>query len=141
MLHIFHYTSLWAYNVEYEEYSADLDLVRDFVLTQCPDDTPRRFDVIRNAPNGLELSGTGLPDDVQAAFENIVRNAFPHKDAPLDSISVHNGRVSFDTFNGLYALVYSPDKEPTYVNSPDENEEIRVKSIGDGWYHVIIYPG
>lgn len=72
---------------------------------------------------------------------NIVESQFKDKDAKLEAIYVYKNRVSFETHNGIYTLVYSPDdKKPTFINKPDEDTDFRVKKIGKCWYNVVQDP-
>ena len=79
-----------------------------------------------------------IPDNVRSSLETICDYGFPDKDSILDVIRIQGNRVSFNIENGRYALVYSPDEKLTWINFPDEQEDIKVKKINDDWYHVII---
>lgn len=78
-----------------------------------------------------------LPDDVALSLDRISKKGFPNKDSNLDVIRIHEGRISFCIVNGNYALVYSPDKKPSWLHAPNENIGVEVKKIQDGWYHVV----
>ena len=75
-----------------------------------------------------------LPTEVQAALDTIEENAFSSH-AYLNTIRIRGNRVDFCTQVG-YALVYSPDEKPTWMHIANDPTNIRVKKIGDGWYHV-----
>lgn len=81
-----------------------------------------------------------IPDDVRPSLETICDQGFPDKDSTLDVIRIQGSRVSFNIENGRYALVYSPDEKPTWINFPDEQGDIKVKKINDDWYHVVRDP-
>lgn len=136
----FSYVHRWAYSADYDHYADDFQAVKNYIQAQYPDEYDKYIVISHDGGIGLHDLDTGedlhLPSDILSSLEAIVRNGFPHKDAQLDVIRIHGERISFCIRNGQYALVYSPSKKPYWVNSPDEEALARVKSIGDGWYHV-----
>ena len=136
----FSYVHRWAYCADYDHYADDFNCVKDYVQTQYPDEYDKYLSI--SYYGGIRLYDPDadayleLPADIHAALEAIGRNGFPYKDANWDVIRIHGDRITFGIVNGQYALVYSPNSKPTWVNSPEETQRARVKTIGDGWYHV-----
>ncbi|MBE6607367.1 MAG: hypothetical protein E7633_02255 [Ruminococcaceae bacterium] len=142
-LMIVNYNHIWKYCANYEEYADEFNLVKDYIEAEFPNETNKYLSI--NSYGGrLKVYDPDtkeylqFPDDVKSALYVINRNGFPDKDSNFDIIRIHKGRISFGIENGQYALVFSPNNKPKWVNSPDEDNKIRVKSIGDGWYHVTI---
>jgi flagellar biosynthesis regulator FlaF len=70
-----------------------------------------------------------------------VDEAFKSKDARLDGLRVFKNRISFETDNGQYTLVYSiDDSKPTFLNLPGKDPNFYVRKIRDHWYHVVNNP-
>lgn len=141
ILAIFSYISKWAYNVEdFADYQADFEAAASFCI---------EYSLDHPTENGLcyfdygygELSGEILydaeiitvPEDIKYSFLKI-QEAFPHKDAYLDTIEYYNGTVYFETDNLLYSLVYSPEGKPKLISRLHEGTAKRI--TGD-WYHVV----
>lgn len=136
-------TNKWIYAAEYDEYADEFNLIKDYVLEEYPNETDKWLSVTSGSePNRLFDPDSDLdsPDEINEALTLVCRNAFPHKDSYLEVIRIHGNRVSFCIPNGQYALVYSPDEKPSWVNSPTETNGVFVKKIGDGWYHVSMNP-
>ncbi len=139
-------THMWKYSADFDEYKDDFVVLKDYVEETFSSEYGKWFFVSTNGtgtktlfdPEGKEY--LDLPSEVGTSLAIVDSQAFPDKDSNLDVIQVHNERVSFCIENGQYALVYSPKEKPTWLNSPDEDIEIKVKKIGDGWYHVIKNP-
>ena len=136
------YVSRWEFAAEYRDYAAEFNTVKDYVLKNYPSDEGRRLSVISlQNEHGRALKDyetekyAELPADVQSALNTIAEKAFS-QNASLGSIWVRGDRVDFYTSKG-YHLVYSPDGKPTWLRSPDDETEFRVKRIKDGWYHVM----
>lgn len=145
-LMIIFYGDIWKYCADYEEYADEFNLVKDYIEAEFSNKTDKYLSI--NSYGGeLKVYNPDtkeylqLPDDVKSALYVVDRNGFPNKDSGLELIRIHEGRISFCISNRRYALVFSPDQKPTWVNSPDEEHKVRVKSIGDGWYHVTINAG
>ncbi len=140
---MFIYNDIWHYSADYEEYADDFNLVRDYFATEFPSETGRWIAISNEGSPGIKVFDTdtkeyvSVPGDVISSLEIIRNDAFRHKDSLFDAIGIHGDRISFCIENHHYALVYSPNEKPTWVNSPDEDDAVRVKSIGDGWYHVV----
>ncbi len=140
---VFHYTSMWACAADFEEYGDDFDTVKDYFAEQYPDEYGKWFMESYDSGNDQHRiydpdtkKYLQLPDDVQASLETVCRYGFPNKDSSLDTIWIYGDRISFRISNNRYELVYSPNERPSYLGFPDEDEDIKVKKIGDGWYHV-----
>lgn len=136
----FNHTRLWAHAADYDNYADDFHVVKDYIQAKFPGEYGKSIYVSSNGGTQLYDPDTNeylqLPSDVLASLEAILRNGFPHKDADLGKIMIHKDRISFCTTKGQYALVYSPSQKPSWVNSPDDAAMTRIKSIGNGWYHV-----
>ncbi len=143
---LFSYSHLWAHSADYDHYADDFHTVKNYCQTQFPDEADKWLYVSHSRDHGHRLYDPDtndyleMPDDVLAALESICFNGFPHKDAALDAIRIQGDRVSFCIENGQYALAFSPNEKPSWVNSPDEGAEVKVKSLGNGWYHVVRRP-
>lgn len=134
-------SSLWQFSADYKNFADDFNVVKDYVADEYPDESDKWLGVsIHDGETTLydpELEiYLVLPDDVAESLESLKKNAFPDKDSVLDTIRIQEGRVSFCIENNRYALVYSPEEKPTWMNSPKEDFKVKVKAIKDGWYHV-----
>lgn len=141
----FNYTHTWKCCADYEHYAQQFTLVKDYVLEEFLDGGDRRLSVrytenkeydIYNPENNEYVD---CSNEVKEALQIICKQGFPNKDALFNEIRIQKGRVSFGIENGQYALVYSPDDKPTWVNIPDD-ADVLIKEIGDGWYHVVENP-
>lgn len=141
-LMIVDYNHFWKYSADYENFANDFDLVKNYIIAMFPDESDKWLSVSKDRNGEIALfdpeteSCVILPNDVVSSLTSIHNNAFPDKDSIFDTIRIHENRISFCISNGEYALVYSPDQKPSWVNSPSENSRVKVKSIQDGWYHV-----
>lgn len=130
----------WGDSADYDQYAQDFQVVKDYIQAQYPGAYDKYLSVGYKDSVYLYDPETGeylqLPSEVLSSLEAIDRHGFPSKDARLDVIRIHGDRITFCTTNGQYALVFSPSRKPTWVNSPDETVIASVKPIGDGWYHV-----
>lgn len=135
---MFSHTHLWALSADYEGFEDDFNSVKNYLAKKYPDESDKCLAVSKK---GLFDTDTDtyldLPDDVASSLQSIYNGAFVHKDSNFDTIRIHEERISFCILNGQYALVYSPDKKPTWVKSSNKEVKVRVKSLGDGWYHVV----
>ena len=146
---LFRYNFLWEFSADYKNYADDFNAVKNYIAAEFPDVTDKDLYISNGSDKRVGLfdpetnSRLILPDDVAASLNSIYENAFPNKDSVLDSINIHGKRISFCIFIGEYALVYSPDSKPTWVNQPSEVSEckVKVRSLGNGWYHVTKYRG
>ena len=136
------YNHFWKYSADYKNFASEFDLVKNYITTAFPSESDKWLSVTNDGDGGATLfdaeteSYLVLPDDVVSSLTAIRNSAFPDKDSNFDTIKIHENRISFCISNGEYALVYSPNQKPYWVNSPNENSKMKVKSIGDGWYHV-----
>lgn len=143
-LSIIGYSQTWRYTIsDFGTYEADFQTVVNAVNSYAGDfetDLKMTFLVERMVDNtALYFEGNKLKLDEseQSALEHI-REAFSDSDAPLESIRVYPGRISFHISNGQYALVYTlDDSKPTFVNTPDETQTVLTKKIQKNWYHVV----
>lgn len=141
-LMIVHYNHFWKYSADYKNFADDFNLVKNYVTAEFPDESDKWLSVSNRGSEGITLfdpeleSYLVLPDDVAASLASIRSGAFPDKDSNFDTIRINEGRISFCISSGEYALVYSPDKKPMWVNSSSEDTKVKVKAIQDGWYHV-----
>ena len=136
------YNHFWKYSADYENFANDFDLVKNYITEAFPDKSDKWLSVSNDGNGEVRLfdpetkSYLILPSDVVSSLTSIRNNAFPDKDSVFSTIRIHENRISFCISNGKYALVYSPDQKPSWVNSPSENSKVKVKSIQGGWYHV-----
>lgn len=148
MLSIFNYNHLWKLSADFENYADDFNAVKNYIEAEFPNESDKYLCV----SSASSSHGRGLfdpdtkeylqvPSDIISSIDTISREGFPDKDSTFDVIRIHEGRISFCIENGQYALVYSPNQKPSWVNSPNEDWEVFVKSIGEGWYHVTKNPG
>lgn len=144
---MFGYNSLWQFQADYKEYADDFDAVKNYIEAEFSNETDQWFMVSNAGGQGTSLFDPDtdtylqVPEDVSLALNTISSGGFPNKDSNFDTIRIHEGRISFCIENGQYALVYSPNKWPSWVNAPDENAVAIAKPIGGGWYHVTKWPG
>lgn len=138
----FNYAHTWKYSADYDAYSKEFNILKDYVLEEFPNESDKWLSVSVTNDKGRALYDPDIndlmecPDEVINALETLCDFGFPDKDSDLDVIRIHGDRVSFCIENGHYALVYSPDEKPTWVNGPKEEGGVFVKSLEDGWYHV-----
>lgn len=136
----------WKHTADFDKYKSEFIIVADYVLKENSTGYRKWFFVSITDSYGRTLfdpdknNYVELPVDVRESLETICDYGFPNKDSVLDVIRILRGRVSFCIENGRYALVYSPNEKPTWLDSPDEDRTIEVKKIEDGWYHVIESP-
>ena len=138
---IFDNTHSWKLSADYEKYEDDFNVVKNYVATTYSGKWGKVLSVSNhNGEITLYDQDVGeyldLPDDVASSLDTIRNNGFPDKDSVLTTIRIYEERIYFCISNLRYALVYSPDEKPTWVNSPDENADIKTKKIEDGWYHI-----
>ena len=143
LLGVFFYVGRWEWAVEYKDYASEFNTVKDYVMenyaseeekwvsVSFPLNSPKDFITLYD-PDTKEYAE--LPEDVKAALETIVDEAFS-SDAHLNTIRICGDRIDFCA-QVPYALVYSPDEKPTWMYIHTDPTDIRVKRIGDGWYHV-----
>ena len=141
ILGILYYNYTWALEADFDQYSEHFIAVKDYITSEFPNETHKLLSVsIKDQSATLYDMDADeylcLPDDIALSLDMICRYGFPHKDSDFDLIRIQGNRITFLVRNGSYALVYSPDEKPTWLNSPDESKKIRVKSIQDGWYHI-----
>ena len=138
------YNYTWQYEANYTSYADNFNAVAKYIQSQYPDETDKYLVISYSADYGRRLydpdtsTDIQLPSNVQSSLNTICYDAFPNPNGHPDVIRVHGNRISFCIPNGQYALVFSPDGKPTWVNSPEENCNVKVKSIGGDWYHVTV---
>lgn len=140
----FSYVTTWKYCAEFDDFAKEFQTVADYVLSEYSGKSGY-CDVSRteNGEKTLYDSKTkrylNLPAEVSAALDRIdSKEVFPNKDSCLDLIYFSGQCVRFKKEGGCYALVYAPEGKPTYWHSPDDGKTILVKTIGSGWYHVVV---
>ncbi len=143
----FSYIGTWKYTAEYEAYADEFHLVKDYFIEAFPEESDRSWLISNYKDQGIRVydanakAYVSVPGEVRAALDTIDRCAFSDKDSDFDRIRIQEGRISFGIANHRYALVFSPEQKPTWVNSPNEKFDSKIKSIGQGWYHVVRDPG
>lgn len=140
----FSYVTTWKYCAKFDAFSEEFQTVADYVLLESSGKSGY-YDVSRTENGDRTLYDPktkcylDLPAGVNAALQKICsKKAFPNKDSSLQLIYFSENRVSFKKECGCYALVYSPEEKPTYWHSPTDGHSILVKTIGNGWYHIVI---
>ena len=153
ILYFMHQTK-WGYCIDdFEVYQADFEAVSKFCqdfLTDCGarDSQERWFFCYEPAIPGVQKGQlyARLVDPIFCEWQMIetpeeialsvvrIESAFIHKDANFDNIECFDGKVYFETHNGLYSIVYSPNERPEYVDF--YHKGMAKKIIGD-WYHVV----
>ena len=138
-------SSNWSYKIDdFDEYKNDFQIVADFAKDYFESedfDMDEDYKICYLVPKYDKISSSyyfwssadeeiELPDDVEKSLYTLDTEAFKDKDARMDHIRYNEGRITFCTNNGQYAVVYSfDDKKPAFVNVPDENNKIGVKKI------------
>lgn len=144
---MFRYSSLWQFSANYEEYADDFNMVKDYIEATFQNESGKWLSVSNSDGQGIRIFDPDaneylqVPSDILSSLETIRKYGFPNKDATFDTIRIHDDRISFCIENGHYALVFSPNVKPSWVNLPNEDVTVKVRSIRDGWYHVTIDPG
>lgn len=137
--------SRWYYNVkDFDIYYKDFQTLVD-VAKRYESETEKsneHFLLAEYKKGVLYLNYQGkrinLSEEEFKSLNNIPK-AFQCKDALFYGIGIYKNRISFNIHGShYYALVYSADNsKPTYVNTPDENDDVFVKKVRDNWYHVV----
>ena len=132
------YLGRWEYKVEtFETVQEDFQKVADFCYDylQEKDQTSYQWIAVSDGAH-LFYNGQEIPIDpsLQNSLQRVAQ-AFPNKDAKLDVIRCYGKVVSFDTHNGLYSVVYSPQGKSAIKNLP-ELEDAKLKKINQTWFHV-----
>ena len=132
----------WKYSADYDKFANEFNVVKDYIASEFPAEEDKWLSLSKNNIGEITLydPDTGnylvIPENIVSALSSLRNNAFPDKDSNLDTIRIQDERISFCISSGEYALVYSPNAKPKWVNSPNEDSKVKVKTIQDGWYHV-----
>ena len=133
-------TSTWKYCVDdFDTYRKDFEIVTDFCQEYIAQNKALENERIIFVYNFKEKEllcdwkNIDVSDGIKKSFENI-KEAFPHKDAQFDSVTVVQGKTYFETHNGLYSVVYSDEETPKLVDGVNKGKSRRI--YGD-WYHVV----
>lgn len=140
----FSYAVTWKYCAEFDPFKREFQTVADYVLLESmgtdgfynvsQTETGEKY--LYDPQNKCRLD---CPEEVISALSAIdSTDAFPDKASGLDIIYFSASQVKFQKEGGSYALVYSPAGKPTYWHSPADGHSILVKTIGNGWYHVVV---
>ncbi len=136
----FNNTSTWKYCVEdFEAYRKDFEIVTHFCQEYIAQNETLENERIIFVYNFKEKEllcdweNIDVSDEINKSFEN-VKSAFPNKDAQFDSITVEDGKVYFETHNGLYSVVYSEEEKPQMVDGVNLGKSRRIYG---NWYHVV----
>lgn len=141
-LMIIDHNHFWKYSADYKEFADDFNLVKNYITSEFPNEEDKCLYVSNNGSDEITLFDPRaenylvLSEKIASSLTSLYSSAFPDKDSNFDTIRIQGERISFCISSGEYALVYSPNKKPTWVNSPIENSKVKVKPIQDGWYHV-----
>ena len=137
------YTTLWKHNADFANYKTDFCIVKDYAAKCFPSPERERYVYISSSGGSIRLFDpdtqeyADIPDEVKPSLEALYYHAFPDKDARFNIIRINGTRIEFCGEGSQYKLVYSPDKKPSRENMGNGAYKIRVKEIGDGWYHVV----
>ena len=128
-----------ALYADYKACSEELNILKDFLLQIYPEDKPQ--------PVYLRVAGSkklldpqngyvNLPDEMSRLIGVLDEKCFTSEHNALYVITFHGSRIQFDSENGGYALVYSPEGSPKYLREEYEDFPIYVEHIEGDWYHV-----
>ena len=143
---IFDYMSTWKYNANFNDYEREFVLIKDYIEDNAEQDKVRFYytSALEDHPYQLYNSTTkeymDCSEEVYDALKTISKEAFEDKDSHFSEITYDNGRIIFSGEGIAYGLIYSPDGKPTYLNSVDEDFDVKVKKIQKDWYHVVRDP-
>ena len=141
MFWIYNSTLIWKSGARFNQYSKDFIAVKDYLVSNYPNETNKYLAVSLNTDRDYTLYDPdtneylNLPDDIAASLQMIATNGFPY-DYTFSIIQIYGNRITFCISQGEYVLAYSPDEKPTWLLSPKHPGQIHVVSIGDGWYHI-----
>ena len=128
--------SLYA---NYDACVEELNIFIGFLEQRYPKDKPQPI-YLRVAGGKMLLDPqngyVNLPDEVSRLLTELDQKCFVSKDAPMFAITFHGSRIQFNSENGAYALVYSPEGKPDYLREEYEGFPIYVEHIEGPWYHV-----
>lgn len=132
--------SKWKYCVEdFETYRKDFEIVTDFcqeyIVQNEALENERIIFVYDFKEKELlcDWENVDVSDAIKKSFEKI-KEAFPNKDAQFDSVTVAQGKIYFETHNGLYSVVYSDKETPKLVDGVNKGKSRRIYG---NWYHVV----
>lgn len=128
-----------SHYANYDDFSKELTVLVEFLQIQYPEH--KHQPTYLRVADGKELLEPNvgfvrIPEEIRQILTVLSRGCFTSEKAKLFAISFHGSRIQFDTENGAYALVYSPEGKPEYLHSEGENIAIRVERINENWYHV-----
>lgn len=125
--------------VRYDDCTQELNMLADFLQNKYPEEETRP-EYLRVAGNKMLLdpdSGyVNIPDEVSRAITAIAEKGFVSEKTEWYVIMFIEERIQFEVTSGAYALVFSPEGEPTYLHSPTEDFPILVEHIEGSWYHI-----
>ena len=139
----FHYTNTWKLSANYADYAEDFNNVKNYIAEEFPNEIGKCLYVSRTNGQGIQIFDFDtkeylqVPGDILSSLDTIGRKGFYHKDATFDVIRIQEEQISFEVECRQYALVYSPNQKPSCISTPNEKYKTKVKSIGNGWYHVV----
>lgn len=128
-----------ALYANYEACSFELEVMVTFLEQKFSDEEnqPPFLRVVGGKKLFNPQSGfVNIPDEISQTITVLDQECFVSEDAKLHAITFYGKRIQFNSQNGAYALVYSPEGEPDFLREPTENFRIKVKHIEGDWYHV-----
>lgn len=132
-------TTIRSRYVRYEDCALELNMLAGFLQDKYPDEETRP-EYLRVAGEKMLLdpeSGyINLPDEVSRSITSIAEKGFVSDKTEWYVIMFIEDRIQFEVTSGAYALVFSPEGEPTYLHSPTEDFHILVEHIEGSWYHI-----
>lgn len=130
------HTDRWKCKIDYLEYAEELRIAQEYILDLHTGEAEYYLSICKiDGVVYLYDSLTGdyrtPPDDVAdalAAVDKAIESSSEH------TIRVNGSQITF-TCCGAYALVYSPDQNPTNIPLRD-CDRVALRRAGDGWYHA-----
>lgn len=132
---LFSYANITRYEVDFDACREELAFLVEFVEDYRGKADPSRLDIASGYRlYDPDVGYLAIPEEVSNAISVIEHDGFVCKDAQWDSLRFHGSRIDFEIFNGVYALVYSPEGRPQY-----SGQQVWVRHIKGNWYHVSFF--
>lgn len=135
-------TNKWTSCINYDGYSEEFNLIAEYLLQEFPTDANKWFGVSVTNETGRGFYDADIndliesPAEVIEALNKVSDYAFADCEAAFESIRVQNGCVYFCVSDGEYALAFSKEAKPAWLNDDGGVKQVFTKSAGNGWYHI-----
>ncbi len=125
--------------VDYNAFREDLNALAEFLQTTYEDEATRPSFLLVAGSDLVDTTGKPimLPQKMKSAVKNISQNCFSLTHYRWRMVSFFDDRIQFDSNDGNYALIFSPEGEPTFLHQEGEDYDILVEHIEGPWYHVM----